>query len=143
MMLTFRSCSMRSASSLARSNSLLIVKEYFSGTLLFHVTDRGDFGLPPFLLGLLLPNKHTHTISILCNQSPLLHCIKCIREIFVKYKIALIHQLQVYLSTNKFIIFFLILFNLNNYLQRNQQQFSPIWAHALDSYLWREYYSKF
>ena len=142
-MLTFRSCSMRSASSLARSNSLLIVKEYFSGTLLFHVTDRGDFGLPPFLLGLLLPNKHTHTISILCNQSSFLHCMKCTRKIFVKYKIALIHQLQVYLSTNKFIISFLILFNLNDYLQRNQQRFSPIWAHALDSNSWREYYSKF
>lgn len=33
-----------------------MVNEYFSGTLLFQVTDRDDFGLPPFLLGLLLPD---------------------------------------------------------------------------------------
>lgn len=35
-----------------------MVNEYFSGTLLFQVTDLGDFGLPPFLLGLLLPNEN-------------------------------------------------------------------------------------
>lgn len=122
MALTLRSCSMRSASSLARSNSLLIVKEYFSGTLLFHVTDRGDFGLPPFLLGLLLPNKHAHTMSTLCNQSSLLCCMKCIREIFfVKYKIALIHYLRISYRAN---LLFLFKFSLNDYLQRNQQQFS-------------------
>lgn len=76
---TFLNCSMRSASSLARSNSLLMVKEYFSGRLLFHVTERGDFGLPPFLLGLLLPGKSMHTMNILCNRVFSLR-VGCIRE---------------------------------------------------------------
>lgn len=53
--LTFLSCSIKSASSLARSNSLRIVNEYFSGISLFHVTDLVDFGLPPLEFGVLLP----------------------------------------------------------------------------------------
>lgn len=83
--LTFLNCSMRSASSLARSNSLLMVKEYFSGRLLFHVTDRGDFGLPPFLLGLLLPGESTHTMNMLCNRVFFLR-VGCIREAFRETK---------------------------------------------------------
>lgn len=42
-----------------------MVNEYFSGTLLFHVTDRGDFGLPPFLFGLLLPDtNHRYRVIV-------------------------------------------------------------------------------